>query len=152
MKAFLLAALVGITLGGCITPRDRIDSQPGAILPAEAIQRAANAAPEAVPGLFWLKVKATGSERGKVFLNSEADYRDQRNVSVVISPEAAKALTEKLGENVESAYMGKSILVRGAARRVTIYFSVNGKQTNKYYYQTHVYVTKANQIAVAGGG
>ena len=96
-----------------------------------------------------MTVKATDSEHGKVFLNSETDYRDQRNVTVVISAEAARALEEKFGEAIEAACINKSILVRGAARRVTIHFTANGVRSDKYYYQTHIDVINANQIMVA---
>ena len=52
-----------------------------AITPAEAIRRAAEAAPRGVEGRFTFTVKATGRAEGnRLFLNSEADYRDQRNI------------------------------------------------------------------------
>jgi len=52
-----------------------------AITPAETIRRAAEAAPRGVESRFTFTVKATGrAERNRLFLNSEADYRDQRNI------------------------------------------------------------------------
>lgn len=135
-----------MSLAGCTFRSADIKYPAGTILPFEAVQRAAYAASKPVYGLFWLRVQATGTMKGEVYLNSEKDYRDQRNITIVIKPAAAKALEKKLGRSPATAYIHKSILVRGAARRVTIYFAIDGKPSAKYYYQTHVYVTDPGQI------
>jgi len=114
--------------------------------PQQAVMAAASAAPRMVPGIFSMQVKATGKERGRTFLNSELDYRDQRNLTVTIEPRAAKALAARFGSPPDVFFKGKAIEVRGAARRVTIGFFENGRPTGLYYYQTHVNVRGADQI------
>ena len=114
--------------------------------PQQAVMAAASAAPQTVPGMFTMQVKATGKERGRVFLNSELDYRDQRNLTVTIEPRAAKALAARFGSPPDIFFKGKAIEVRGAARRVTIGFFETGRPTGRYYYQTHVTVRGGDQI------
>ena len=45
-------------------------------------------------GIF--KVKATGNKEGHVFLNTQYDYRDPRNITIVIPPEVASELEENV--------------------------------------------------------
>ena len=116
--------------------------------PRQAILLAAEAAPASIPGIFVLSVKATGTQNNYVYLNSEADYRDQRCLSIALTPEAAQQLTTRLGESPLIALKGRTILVQGAAIRTRINFFSNGLATDKYYYQTHVNVTNADQITV----
>lgn len=149
MKVLLVASVLGLTLCGCVPRGAEIGYPAGVILPFEAIQRAAYAAPKRVFGLFWLRVQAVGSLNGEVFLNSEKDYRDQRNITIVLRPDAAKSLQRSLREPLTEAFMHKSVLVRGAAQRVTIHFAIEGKPSTKYYYQTHVDVVDPDQIAFA---
>jgi hypothetical protein len=141
LSLFALAAL----LSACAsTP----PADPTHILPEQAVMRAAQAAPSGIVGVFDMRVKSTGSQNGIVFLNSENDYRDQRNLTIEITPEAAQALSERLGASPTDALKGKHVLVNGAAKRVTIAFYNDGKQSDKYYYQTHVKVDKADQVRV----
>lgn len=94
-------------------------------------------------------VRATGRERGRVYLNSERDYRDQRNLTISIDPATSKALERRLGSRPDDFFKGKLIEVRGAAERVRIGFFEDGKPTGLYYYQTHVRVRDPNQIILA---
>ena len=114
--------------------------------PEQAVMMAASSAPRTVPGIFTLQVKATGKDKQRVYLNSELDYRDQRNLTISIDPRTAKALTVKYGTPPEDFFKGKTIEVRGAARRVTIGFFENKRPTGLYYYQTHVGVGHSSQI------
>ena len=84
------------------------------------------------------------------FLNSEKDYRDQRNLSIAIGPHARDALLKKLGADLNSALMGRTIRVVGYAKRIKIGFTVRGRFTDKYYYQTHVPIGDARQIEIVG--
>jgi len=120
------------------------------IEPTEAIIAAAEAAMSrrSVPGVFEIRVRATGRQDGLLYLNSELDYRDQRSLTVAITPMAERALKDRFGPDLESALMGKRIQVTGAAQRVTIWFYCDGKRTEKYYFQTHVPVSNAEQIKV----
>lgn len=120
---------------------------PFVLTPSEAVIAAADVAPAAVGGVFEMQVRGSGRVDGKIYLNSERDYRDQRSVSVVILPVAFEALRERFGDSPDRALAGKMIRVRGYARRVRIDFlSDNGRPSGKYYYQTHIAVTRADQI------
>jgi len=136
----LLALVTGVTVsagaGEFITPR-------------QAIEKAADAAPAGISGTFDMQVLATGDKDGEIYLNSENDYRDQRNLTVVIRPDVAAAFAAKYGESAETFFKGKHILVTGEAKRVTIWFLCDDKRTDKYYYQTHVVLTDAGQVQIA---
>lgn len=120
----------------------------GAIAPVEAIRMAADAAPAGVQGRFVMTVRATGrAEANRLFLNSEADYRDQRNLSVAIDRRVARTLLDRAGWASDDRFRGRRIAVDGAARRVRIHFISNGRPTGKYYYQTHVDVRRLEQLS-----
>ncbi len=143
--AFAATFLSLILLAGTPAKADA----PTTISPREAVMLAADAAPDTVSGTFALKVQSTGRERGVVYLNSELDYRDQRNLTVALSPQVVRQLQDRLGTDPAAYLKDKNILVRGAAMRVRIDFSFNQVKTGKYYYQTHVRVMDADQISVA---
>ncbi|QDW66724.1 hypothetical protein [Luteimonas granuli] len=117
------------------------------IEPGQAVLQAAAAPRTGLTGVFAMTVKATG-RTNRVHLNSEADYRDPRNLSIAVMPSAAEELEALLHAPPEVALKGKRILVSGTARRTRIDFVVGGKPSGKYYYQTHVRVTDALQIQV----
>ncbi len=138
-----------LLLSGCSTAQlPPPNALSGDISPREAVVAAADAAPRSVPGTFALLVRATGRGGRRVYLNSELDYRDQRNVTVNIDPGAAAALERRFGAPADEFFRGKFIRVRGAARRVRIHFITDGRPTGLYYYQTHVAVGDADQITV----
>lgn len=145
MKTALIGACMVAALTGCAT--SPLESNSAYITPSVAVQLAA-ARP--VAGVFDLRVRATGAAHEMTYLNSELDYRDQRNVCVALTPEAVHALQVRLGGNAIDGLNGKRILVSGVARRVTIYFLENGQRSDKYYYQTHIQVTDPAQITIAG--
>ncbi|MDR3526860.1 MAG: hypothetical protein P4L57_06235 [Rhizomicrobium sp.] len=129
----------------CVTINARAESS---ITPSQAIEKAAAVAPQGITGTFDVVVRATGDQGGDVFLNSQNDYRDPRNVSVVISPFVGAALMKRFGQSPQSYFVGKHILVTGEAKRVTIWFYSNGVRTNKYYYQTHIILADAGQLQI----
>jgi hypothetical protein len=116
--------------------------------PREAIEEAADAAPHLVAGVFDLEVHATGEENGRIFLNSEEDYRDQRNLTIEIPPNVAANLEAKYGFAPADFFKGKHVHVKGLAERVKIWFFCDGKKSDKYYYQTHVSLTETDNIEV----
>lgn len=118
------------------------------IAPAQAIQMVAESAPVGVPGVFVIHVQATGSLEGILYLNSEQNYRDQRNLTVAVSREAALTLAKELGADPQIALKGKKILVTGVARQVTISVMKRGQPPGGFYHQTHVLVTDAKQLEV----
>jgi hypothetical protein len=114
-----------------------------------AIERASEAAPKGIKGFFELHVKATGKPHKVVFLNSEVDYRDPRNISIAIHPKVLKPFKDKYGDVPEDYLKDKKIIVYGEARRVKISFGCNGQsKENEYYYQTHVRVGSLSQIHI----
>jgi hypothetical protein len=119
-----------------------------AIEPMEAIERAAAVPDVGITSTFILTVKRTDKVGHQYFLDSEPDYRDQRNLSIAVSQEAANDLQKQLGTPFGTALKGKQILVMGTAKRVKIAFEVHGQPTGKFYYQTHVVVDKASQIKI----
>lgn len=151
MKVLLLPVVFALTLlSGCANaPLSGIsNTELSSLMPRQAILLAADAAPASVSGTFVLSVKATGTQNNYVYLNSEADYRDQRCLTISLTPEVAQQLTTRLGESPITALKGREILVQGSAIRTKINFFSDGKATGKYYYQTHVNVTNADQITV----
>ncbi len=149
LKGIVLSLFMGLTAGCATTqPNDPASSW---IKPVQAVQLAADAAPDGVPGTFAMRVQATGTQSGFIYLNSELDYRDQRNLTISVTADAARKLQDQLGASAMIALKGKDILVTGAATRVKIVFYADGKLTDKYYYQTHVRVSDPKQIRVAGG-
>jgi hypothetical protein len=119
---------------------------PSALTPMEAVQRANAAAPGGAEGHFILKVMAGGRDGNTVYLNSEEDYRDQRCLTISVSPAAQAQLSRRFGTDIVRFLRGKNILVSGEARRVRIDFRTQGRPTGLYYYQTHVRVTDGSQV------
>ena len=151
-KFILILAALGGTAASAQMPRPPIIVLPAPdapMTPREAVERAAAAAPAAVPGEFALTVRASGRSGARVFLNSERDYRDQRNLTISIDPAAASMLAKRYGAPPGVFFRGKAIRVRGAARRTRISFNDQRGPTGLYYYQTHVRVIHPNQIELA---
>jgi hypothetical protein len=135
-------------LSGCASTKDP-DKVSEYISPMQAIEKAAEASPKGIQGFFELRVKATGKPKNIVYLNSELDYRDPRNISIAISPKVAESFLNKYGETPELFLKNKRIIVYGEARKVKISFGCNGKRNkNQYYYQTHVRVGSLSQILI----
>jgi len=137
-----VALVAALGLGACATPQPSRDALPAMV----AIERAAALAPGAYPGLFVLTVRASGRQDGHLYLNSETDYRDQRNVSLEIAPVAQGQLEMRLGAPVETALQGRRIEIEGEARRVRIDFLTGGRPTGKYYYQTQIFIARGDQL------
>jgi hypothetical protein len=116
----------------------------------QIIKNAADSAPDGVQGIYTFTIQATGSQRGdsRIFLNTEIDYRDQRNISIALSFNAVRELIAATQQSPENYFKGKTIQVIGEAKRVKIHITTMGRRTGKYYYQTHIKVTDASQIKV----
>lgn len=159
MRKGILAILAVVVLAtGCTSTRPPPITQaigPSASMtqatPYDAIQRAAAAAPDAAPGPFVLTIRAAGRQGGLTYLNSELDYRDQRNLTVAIPANVERALRQRLGGASDAALIGKTIVVHGEARRIKIRFNCRGVPTESYYYQTHVTLADAQQLEVVIG-
>jgi hypothetical protein len=118
------------------------------ISPIKAIELAAISAPETHSGVFEMIVKAGKSRDSMIFLNSELDYRDQRNLTIALRPAAMKQLAEKYGKDPLEYLLNKRILIKGEAKRMKIWMFYNNKKLTKYYYQTHVFVNSSDQISI----
>jgi len=139
--------LIG-ALSGCASTTDTQDISKY-ISPMQAIEKAAEAAPKGIKGFFELHVKATGRPHEVVFLNSELDYRDPRNISIAIHPKVIEPFKKKYGAVPDNYLKNKKIIVYGEARRVKISFGCNGERNeDEYYYQTHVRVGSLSQIHI----
>ncbi|OQW77899.1 MAG: hypothetical protein BVN33_01765 [Proteobacteria bacterium ST_bin13] len=117
--------------------------------PAQAVINAAEM-PAGIGGVFEMVVRATGRQDGFLYLNSEADYRDPRNLTIVVTPSLEKELSDRLGGPVEAAILKKVIAVRGIARKTRIDFVADGRPTGKYYFQTHLRIRSARDLTVEG--
>ena len=106
---------------------------------AEAISRAATASPKPVRALFQFKVQNAAKSRGGYYLDSEKDYHSAANLSVTIRASAMPGLTRKYGDDLKSAFVGKTIKLIGQVRRVSV-----GKKGSAT--ATQVEVTHAGQI------
>lgn len=103
---------------------------------------------EGVTGVFRFEVKGAGRQDGWLYLNSEIDYRDQRCLTLALTPPAAQALEATLGQDPVVALKGKSVRAVGTAQRITVWFISNGIRTDKYYYQTQIRIRDISQIRV----
>lgn len=141
------ASLLCLVMGGCALHSPRLAAL--RLSPEQAVISAASS-PEGTSGIFEMPVRAAGRAEGKLFLNSELDYRDPRNLSVAIVPAVEAALSQRLGANPETYLIGKTIAVRGTAKKTRIVFTAAGRPTDKYYFQTHVRLLAADDLTVSG--
>jgi hypothetical protein len=118
------------------------------LTPSMAVEQGAGAAPAPAPmGYYSFVVRNVGADGQRWFINSETDYRDQRNVSLALSVRARAQLERLFGEiALEEALIGRTIVVRGQPQRVRIDFRGNGQRTGLYYYQTHIRVFEIGQL------
>ncbi|MGN0861908.1 MAG: hypothetical protein ACI4N1_01125, partial [Stenotrophomonas koreensis] len=83
-RGLLLGSL--LVLAGCMVP-SRPATPERWLDPSMAVMLAAAAGPgRGVDGVFALTVRASGSDRGQLYLNSERDYRNPRNLSIALTP------------------------------------------------------------------
>jgi len=145
MKYLILFSI--LILSGCSsTPNIASKSKPTDII--QLIEKAKRRFPEGVRGTFQIPIKASGSKRGVVYLNSDLDYRDPKNITVALHPSTIESFSKSYGSSPESYFIDKTIEVTGKVERIKIYFYTNGKRTKKYYFQTHIRVNSLNQIKV----
>jgi hypothetical protein len=145
-----LALSLGLSVAFAADAPAAAPAAPPPMTPREAIFKAADAAPAGITGRFRMTIQAAGHQDGHVYLNSETDYRDQRNLSVDLCPVSLASVKAKFAADPEAFFVGKEIEVRGMAHRVKITFLSDGKPTDRYYYQTHVFVCSADQISLVG--
>ena len=143
----LAASTLCFVAGGCATSAPLYGSL--RLSPEQAVMNAA-ASPQGTSGIFEMPVRAAGRADGQLYLNSELDYRDPRNLSIDIAPAIEAVLTLRFGANPETYLIGKTIAVRGVARKTRINFTFDGRPTGKYYFQTHLRLRRAEDLTVSG--
>ncbi|MEA1674205.1 hypothetical protein [Nitrospirillum sp. BR 11163] len=140
MKTAAVLLLGSVLVAGCAT-------QP--LTTEDAIHYAATVAPDVYSDTYILDVVATGRQDGRIFLNSQEDYRDPHNLCIEILPGALPAFRQAYGQDADAYFKGHRITVLGEARRVTIwYVTQTGERTGKSYYQTHIVVSDPDQIKI----
>jgi hypothetical protein len=141
-SAFFL--LFALCLGACASPTPVSG-------PAEAIRLAAEN-PGGVYVQVVMDVQSTGTdETGMVFLNSEPDYRSLKSLNVALSPEVVKKLILERKIDPIQGFLHHTILATGIAKRVQITIT-NGPYAGRFYFQTHLEVTDANDIQLLTPG
>lgn len=118
--------------------------------PREAIA-AASRDETGASGVFEFKVASIGGgAKGRaVFLNSEEDYRDPKNLTVMVRPAAVKAIEAKLGKPLDKAFNGKRVRVTGTAQKAKInLYDADNKRTGETETQVRITVTEAASIVV----
>ena len=113
------------------------------LAPAQAISQAAAASPKPVRAVFQFRVANAAKARDGYYLDSEKNFRSPQNLGVAIRASAMPALTKKYGSDLKSAFVGKTIMVIGEVRRLSV-----GK--NRSAAATQVEVTTAGQILSVG--
>ncbi len=88
----------------------------------DAIVLAAASAPMGISGVFEMPVLAGGKSAKFVYLNSEMDYRDQRNLTISIPMALALEFKDEHGVFPDEYFKFKQIAVRGEAKRNRISF------------------------------
>jgi len=145
----LKSAMIGgaLLLSGCSSQLATVHQL--RLSPEQAVFNAAGSA-EGIKGTFEMVVRATGRQGSHLYLNSQADYRDPRNLSIDIDAVAEQQLAARFRADPESYLIGKVIAVSGVARKTRIDFIADGHRTGKYYYQTHLMLHNARSLTVSG--
>ncbi len=145
MKYLIMLSILFLSACGT-TPEVALKSQSTDVI--QLIEKAERRYPEGVRGTFQLPIKASGTQRGMVYLNTDLDYRDPKNITVALFPATIDAFAETYGASPDSYFIDKTIEVTGKVERIKIYTYKNGKRTKKYYFQTHIKVNSIEQIKV----
>jgi len=135
VRFIMLSACILLTVPANAAPRAQLDT----LSPAQAVSRAASASPKPVRALFQFKVQSGAKSRDGYYLNSEKDFHSAANLSVAIKQSAMPGLTQKYGQDLKAAFLGKNVKIIGQVRRVSV-----GKA--KTATATQVEVTHAGQI------
>lgn len=149
----LILLLAAMTASACAPglSQSAVDvSERYRLSPEQAVINAAHME-SGVAGVFEMVVRGTGRQNNRLFLNSQADYRDQRTLTLVLVPAVEQALANRLGGPVDEVLTGRLIAARGTAKRTRIDFlDGRGQRTGKYYYQTHLLLNSGDDLTVAG--
>ena len=150
-RIIFLSILFALVLSSCaLTQQQEPESEKISI--RDAIELSAAAAPAAIIGEIEMVVQASAKSVDNIYLNSEDDYRDQRNLTVTIPKNLALDFKKQYGQFPDEYYKDKRISVTGEISRAKIYFYCADEESNKprkskkYYYQTHLKISSLDQI------
>lgn len=101
-----------------------------------------------VKGVFELTVRGTGKDKKWGYLNSSKNYRIKNNLTIKLSKHIRKRLKKKYGQSPLEYLKGKTIRVKGEAKKVKIYKIVDGKRTNLVYFQSHVVLEAIKKLEI----
>lgn len=101
-----------------------------------------------VKGVFELTVNGTGKDKKWSYLNSSRNYRIKNNLTIKLSKHIVKRLTKKYGQDPLDFLKGKTIRVKGQARKVKIHKLEKGKRTNLVYFQSHVVLDTIKNLEI----
>lgn len=97
---------------------------------------------------YVVEVRSVEESAGVVYLNSQQQSRDQLNVTLALTPEAARALRARLAnDNLRRALRGQRLVVTGHAQRVRVGMGNAETAERFYYYHTQIAVTDIRQLA-----
>ncbi|GIW85213.1 MAG: hypothetical protein KatS3mg107_0873 [Gemmataceae bacterium] len=88
---------------------------PRPLTPAEAIRQIGQ--PGVVVEMVVKKAKNRLEQRGLIYLDSEEDFRDEKNLGVAISAEAAAKFRAQGIADPAAHFLGQTIRVRGCVMR-----------------------------------
>jgi hypothetical protein len=97
-----------------------------------------------------MTVNAIGADDANYYVNSETDYRDQRNLTLRLPRNRVAAVLEHLHVDALEKLRGHRIDFEAIAQRTRIDFSAGGQPTGKYYYQTQATLTALDRIEDLG--
>ena len=145
-RTLVLLALAA--MAGCAQLPGSPEAQQAPMTAVEAVEQASKWAPQGVNGRFAFEVKGLGTNGTDSFIHSEPDYRNPRCLTLRVTPQVRAQLEARFKGKLDQVLVGRRVLVRGSAERVRIAFTENGRATGQYYYQTHVPVTRDEQITL----
>ncbi len=147
MKPFIFAWFF-VFLSAC-SSSGQLQVAPAASDVMAIIEASEAASPKGFYGRFNFYIKASGKDYDdRVYLNTQDNYRDRRNITIDLTPGVVYELTKLYGANPADYFIGKRIQVVGKAKRETIWFYANRRRSSSYYYQTHILVKSIKQITL----
>jgi DNA/RNA endonuclease YhcR with UshA esterase domain len=105
MKLALPLSIISLLLACAVV--QAADEKPAPITPADA----ASKVNEEVT--LQMEVKSASTKNGLCFLNSEADFKDAKNVTVFIDKKVMEKFKEAKIEDPAAQFKGKTIQVKG---------------------------------------
>lgn len=140
----LLLLLFPALLVGCAS---HPSMESGALIPSEAIVRAAANPGRGVQGRFEFKVANVRFEDGVVHLDSERDYHDQRCLTLDLAPAVVDTLVGQGTDVTDVA--GKHVVAHGTALMTRVLFTnQDGIPNGAYFYRTHVRIDSIDSLQI----